>query len=120
VGDVNSKRISHEVENLPTVFRKDNLQQIINDLAEEDIGIGFTELIKTGIITDKIISWLNSSKTQKRSETTLTRTGAFVSSFKKEIFDEETGITKIATINGTVNRSGNNDVISVDVSVTRP
>ena len=120
MGQTNSKRVSHTVTDSPNTFRDDHLKQILNDLGEEDTGAGFSEILKTGVFTDKIIVWTDSGKTKKRSETTFTRAGPFLSTIVKEIFDEADGLIKKSTSTGTFTRDGQNLVLDATVTNTRP
>ncbi len=120
MGNKNSERVSHKVEEVPNLFRDDTLKQILNDLGEEDSGSGFSEMIKTGVFTNKIIVWTDNSKTKKRTETTITRLGVFVTSIVKEVFDEAEGVTKMSTSTATFTRDGQNFVIDATVQNTRP
>ncbi len=119
MGQTNSKRVSHKVNTAPNLFRDDHLKQILNDLGEEDSGAGFSEILKTGVFTDKIIVWTNSGKTQKRTETTFTRTGVFMTTIVKEVYDED-GQNIVATSTATFGRDGQNFVIDATVGNTRP
>ena len=120
MGQTNSKRVSHKVSTAPNLFRDDHLKQILNDLGEEDSGAGFSEILKTGVFTNKIIVWTDSGKTQKRTETTFTRTGVFMTTIVKEVFDEVDGTIVMATSTATFGRDGQNFVISATVGNTRP
>lgn len=125
MADTNSKRISHEIEVLPSTFRKDNLQQIINDLSEEDTGLGFNKIIRTGVFVTSTETWTQDpltfpSTAKLRTKIVYNRTGVFVNSIVKEIFDEETGTIVISTVTITFVRTGTNAVSSAAVGVTRP
>ena len=116
----NSKRIEHDLDNLPNTFRERDLKQILNDLGEEDSGLGYNEVIRTGVFTTKIIVWETDEKLKKRSEVNISRTGAFVDTITKDFYDEETGTSIVATVTATVTRTGNNFVAYVDTTVNRP
>lgn len=120
MGQTNSKRVSHNPNEKLNLFRDDQLKQIINDLGEEDSGLGFSEIIKSGVFTTKIIVWEDLTKTKKRTETVFTRVGPFLSSIVKEIFDEEEGLIKIATSSASFTRDGQNLVLDATVTNTRP
>ena len=120
MGKTNTSRVEHNLGNQPNAFRDDDLKQIINDLGEEDTGLGFSEVLKVpGPFVSSLITWVDSGKTQKRAETTFNRTGAFVSSIVKEIYSED-GLSVVATITTILTRDGNNQVVDTDVTVTRP
>jgi len=119
MGNTNSTRVSHDIGSEPNLFRGDRLKQIIDDLGEEDSGSGFSELIKTGVFTNTIIVWTDSGKTQKRTETTFTRIGVFMSSIVKQIYDVD-GVSVIATSTATFTRDGQNFVVDATVLNTRP
>lgn len=121
MGQVNTARISHEIEVNPNVFRDDQLQQIINDLGEEDTGAGYSEVAYlTGTpFVDKITLWESDSKTKKRSEIQLSYTGAFVTGIVKTFYDEDTGTSPVAYTTVTVTLNANKTIASVDVVNTR-
>jgi len=125
VSDTNDSRVTHDLQTQPNAYRDFDVAQILNDLGEEDTGLGFSEIIKATApdppFVSKLITWSDSSKTKKRAETTFNRdaNGVFVQSVVKEIFNEN-GSSVVATINTVLNRDGNNQVISADVTVTRP
>lgn len=118
MGATNSKRVSHVLTDLPTPFRDDQLAQIINDLSEEDTGVGFSEVQRTGVFVDKIIGWETSAKLKKRTETSFTRAGAFLTTIVKDVFDEE-GLGTVAQIVANITRNTNKTVKDVTVTVTR-
>lgn len=118
MGQTNSERVSHAIEALPNTFRDDQLRQILDDLNEEDAGTGYNEVTRTGVFVDKIIVWKDSSKAQKRTETTFSRTGAFVDQIVKEFFSED-GASVVSAITAVITRSGNKQVVYVDVTVAR-
>jgi len=120
MSQTNSKRVSHKLTDAPNLFRDDQVNQILNDLGEEDSGAGFSEILKTGVFTDQIIVWTDSGKTQKRTETTFNRTGPFITSIVKEVFDHEEGLIKVATSTATFTRDGQNLVLDATVVNTRP
>ena len=119
MGQTNSKRISHVLTTSPNLFRDDQLEQILNDLGEEDSGAGFSEILKTGVFTDKIIVWDSPSKNKKRTETTFNRSGIFITSIVKEVFDED-GAIKVSTSSASFTRDVQNFVIDATVVNTRP
>ena len=125
MGDTNSKRISHEIENLPTSFRKDNLQQIINDLSEDIDGKGFVEAIYLAVpnqvFIDKIIVWDAPAKNKKRKESTFSRSGpvAFITGIVTDTFSED-GTSVISTATTTITLSGTKQFLSSDTVITRP
>jgi hypothetical protein len=113
----NSIRVRHTT--VGNLFRKDNLYDILNDLAEEDAGKGFSEVTKTGVFVTKIDVYTDVSKTILRTSTDINRIGVFTSNIAKKIYADD-GVTLVATLNANINRdAGNNTVISIDTSVTR-
>ena len=114
----NSRRVSHDIDTKQNVFRDDHLRQIIDDLSEEDTGKGYNEVQRTGVFVDKIIVWEDDQKLKKRTETTFSRTGAFIDEIVKEFYSED-GSAVISTITATVSRAGNKQVTYVDVVTAR-
>lgn len=113
----NTIRIRHTT--VGNLFRKDNLFDVLNDLAEEDAGKGFSEVIKTGVFVTKIDVYNDANKTLLRTSTDINRTGVFTSNISKKIYADD-GTTLVATLNANINRdAGNNTVISIDTTVVR-
>lgn len=121
MGQTNTERISHTLEDGPNVFRDDQLNQIINDLAEEDTGAGYSEVayLPGQPFVDKIDVWDSPLKTKQRSEIQLSYTGAFVTGIVKTFYDEDTGTTPVAYTTVTVALNANKTIASVDVVNTR-
>lgn len=119
MGKQDSDRVQHDVGIQPNPYRNTDLEQILNDLGEEDTGKGFSEVTRSGGVITQITVWDSPSKNKKRSETTINRTGAFVSSLTRVVFNED-GTSTVATITGSVARTGQNLVQDVDVGVSRP
>jgi hypothetical protein len=123
MGQTNSRRVSHKIEDLPNSFRDDQLRQILNDLDEENTGKGYSEVEYLGStpFVDKIVTYEDNSKTKKRAETTFAYSPLpFVQTITKVTYDEETGTSIVATTTATVNYNANKTVNYVDVVNTRP
>lgn len=123
MGQNNSRRISHTLEAplRPNVFRDDQLRQIINDLSEEDSGVGFSEIIRSGAFVTKITIWDRPTNNPtpdvdaiKRTETVFNRTGAFIDTIVKTVFSED-GVAAVATTTATVTRDGSNRAAFIEV-----
>lgn len=117
MGQLNTERISHTLEDGPNVFRDDQLQQIINDLGEEDTGAGYSEVsyLSGQPFVDRIDIYDSPSKTKKRSEILLSYTGAFVTGIVKNFYDEETGTSIVARTTVTVVLNANKTINTVNV-----
>ncbi len=102
-----------------SMFRDVNMEQIINDMIEEDTGAGFSEIIKSGVFTTDLITWTDSNKTLKRAHVIFNRTGPFVTSITKNIYDDD-GITILASNTFNIARAGDNTVANLTSGVTRP
>ena len=73
----------------------------------------YTEFSRFQGRINTIDEWVDSSKTHYISSTALYRAGGKTSSFKKELYDYETGTVVIATVSGVITRSGGK-VVSVE------
>ncbi len=123
MGQTNTKRISHTLENLPNTFRDDQLRQILDDMNEEETGRGFSEAsyIASTPFVQQIITYKDNTKTQKRTQIDFTYAPLpFVSTVVKQIFDQDDDSITVATISATVNYNANKTVRDVDVTTTRP
>lgn len=113
-----TRRIDHN-DITVSMFRNNNLEQIINDMIEEDTGRGFSEIIKSGVFTTDLITWTDNTKTKKRSHVVFTRNGPFVSSITKNIYDDD-GVTIVASNTFNITRAGDNTVANLVGGVNRP
>lgn len=123
MGQENSERVSHKLTDQPNWFRDDQANQILNDLCEEDTGLGFSVVSYVGAtpFVDKIISWTSPAMTKKRSEVQFTYSPSpFMSQIQKFYYDEETGVTVIATVTAVITYNANRTVNTVTVTTTRP
>ena len=123
MGQSNSTKISHKVEDLPNTFRGDDLQQILNDIDEEEAGKGFSEAGYVGAtpFVSLIITYKDNTKTQKRSRVDFTYSPLpFVTGIVKVFYDEDDDSIVRATMSATVVYNANKSVKSVDVITTRP
>ena len=121
MGQNNSRRVSHNVDSQQNVFRDDQLRQIIDDLAEEDTGKGFSEVSYNGVFVSQIITWEDDNKAKKRSQIDFTYlpSSPFIETIVKTIYDEETGLTAVATVTATVTYNANKTVDTADVVTAR-
>lgn len=120
MGQFDTERIEHRNERAPTTYRQRFLDKILEELSEEDAGQGFSEVIKTGVFVSQIVVWVDPTKTRKRTQTEITRTGPFVSSIIKRYYDDDDGTTQVASVTATVTRDANNMVSGVEVTRARP
>ena len=123
MGQTNSKRISHELDSHQNTYRDDQLDQILNDIDEDENGIGFSEtgfIVGTPFIA-QIITYADNTKIQKRSQVDFTYTPVpFVTTIVKQVFDNDDDSITIATITATVSYNANRTVKDVNVITTRP
>lgn len=123
MGQQNTQRISHTLENLPNTFRDDQLRQIIDDMNEEETGRGYSEasyLSGTPFVS-QIITYKDNTKAQKRTQIDFTYSPLpFVTNIVKQIFDNDDDSITVATISATVSYNANKTVQSVDVTTSRP
>jgi hypothetical protein len=112
---------THNLDALPAPFRDNNLEQILDDLSEEDTGLGFTELTYSGVFVTGVTVWQDNLKLLKRTETTITYSPSpFVSQVVKQVFGDD-GVTVVSTITAVVTYNvGIKSVKDIDITVTRP
>ena len=118
MGQTNTERVTHDLTKLPSHLRSFHVSQILDDLAEEDSGAGYSEVLRTGIFVTQIIVWDSSSKIKKRSETVFNRTGVFVDDIVKTIYSED-GASTVSTVTATFSRNANKTVNYVEVVTVR-
>lgn len=125
MGQPNTGRIEHLIGQQPNSFRDAELFQIINDLDEDIMGVGYSEVIRQepplAPFISKITTWDSSGKNKKRVETTFTRNGGggpFIESVQTDVFKED-GSLVCATITATITRTGDKRVAYTDVQVVR-
>ena len=123
MGQDNSNKISHKLEDMPNTFRDDQLQQILNDINEEEVGLGFSEVsyVAATPFVAQILTWQDNNKLQKRSVVNFTYSPLpFVTLIVKQIFDDYDDSITVATLTATVNYNTNKTVKSVDIVTSRP
>jgi hypothetical protein len=103
-------------DNIGTTFRYENIGAVLGECDEEETGVGFSVVARTGVFVTSITVWTDSGMTVKRSETTLTRTGAFVTGISKKFFE---GGIQITSFNVTIARVSN-FVSTVTIIRARP
>ena len=122
----NTERITHNQTDLPSVTRGFRLNQILDDIMEEEGGKGFSKIIRTGPFVSSIEVWSedpdsppSNPNAKLRTRTVFVRTGPFVDSFIKSVYDEDTGTTTVATSTTAIDRDANNFVTSAHVTNAR-
>lgn len=128
MGQQNTDAIQHLINEFPNSFRDEELFQIINDIDEEIMGRGFSQVVRTppSPFVDKITTWNEdpdsppaNPNAKKRTETIFTRAGAFVTQITKNVYSED-GSSIVAVITGDITRTGNNQTNVVNVNIVRP
>lgn len=122
MGQSNSNRVSHNLESLPNTFRDDQLHQILNDIDEELTGMGFSELVYSGVFISGINVYTDATKVKKRTDVVFTYEGVtpFLQVVTRRVYDEDTGLTVVATSTATITYNPNRTVKDVTVVDTRP
>ena len=120
MGQTNSERVSHSLEELPNTFRDDQLKQILNDLDEESSGNGFSEAdYISNVFISKITTWDSPLKNKKRSEVDFVYSPfPFIGTIVKSIYDED-GTLAIAQIIATFTYNSNKTLDDVNVITVR-
>lgn len=123
MGQKDTSRISHDIEDLPTTSRNTKLEQVINDLCEEDSGKGFTEVAYVGStpFVDKITTWDSIAKNKKRTEVLFTYSPSpFIMQITKNFYNEWDGTTIVAVTIAIVTYNTNKTVKDIQITNTRP
>lgn len=120
MGAKNTNRLEHDVDKINALTRSARLHDVIDDIMEEEGGLGFSKIIKAGAFVSSIEVWdidpaLPNAKL--RTKTDFTRSGVFVTSFVKSVYDNSG--TLIATSSSTIQRNPNNTVKDVNVVFAR-
>lgn len=124
MGQDNSRRISHDIDNKPNTFRDDQLRQIIDDIDEEISGKGYNEVLRSGVFVSEIKIWSEPTNNPSpnpnaklRTHEVFTRTGVFVTSSVKGYYDESEVL--VATATTTYVRAVNNQIVSTNTIIAR-
>ena len=112
MGLKNTERVEHPNEDAPTTFRNFFLDKILNEINETGSGQGYTEITRTGAFITKLETWVDDTKTLKRSQIEISRSGPFVSQIILRMYDDETGLTEISRVTHDFDRDVNNFVES--------
>ena len=126
MGQNNSRRVSHDIDRSPNIFRDDQLRRIIDDINEEMTGKGYTELFYTGGFVSEVKVWSEPTNNPSpnpnallRKHEVYTRTNNFVSSISTDYYGED-GVTIVANVLESFVRAANKQVLSIDTVITRP
>lgn len=124
MGQTNSRRISHTLSDVPSTFRDDQLQQILNDIDEHISGKGYCEIgyIGNTPFISQVTVYKDNSKTLRRADTQLTYVDdnpPFIQSTITRIYDENDGNTIVAIITETINYNANKSVNFINTSIVR-
>ncbi len=121
MGQTNSKKISHKVNEVPNTFRDDHMKQIIDDIDEELFDRGFLEVIRSGVFIATINVWKTSAKLIKRADVVFDRTAdpPFVNECVVRIYDEVDGTIVKSTTTTTIVRTGSKQISTIDTITVR-
>lgn len=116
----NSSRISHKLEGLPSSFRDDKLEQILNDIDELMNDKGYIELSRSGVFVSGAIIWNAPAKDFKRYEIVVNRTVSppFVDSVTFKVYNQE-GTAVKAEVTTSVTRNSSKQVVTALSSIVR-
>ena len=116
MGQTNDKRISRTPALAPDYSRDDTVRASLDELFEEDIGAGYSEITHiSNVFTSKIETWIDNTKTFKRTETNFTYAPIpFTTVVIKDYYLDD-GITIHFKISVTISYNANKTVNSIDV-----
>ena len=116
MGQTNDKRISRFPALAPDYSRDDTVRSALNELFEEDIGAGYSEITYVStVFTSKIETWSDNTKTQKRTETNFTYAPLpFVGVIVKDYYMDD-GVTIHFKVTATISYNENKTVNNIDV-----
>ena len=120
MGATNDRRVSRAPEELPDYSRDDTVKSAIDNLFEEDTGMGYSEITYiTNVFVTKIETYVDVTKTQLRSRTDFTYAPLpFVGTVVKKFFKED-GTTELFRITAVFSYNANKTVNNIDVQTQR-
>jgi hypothetical protein len=120
MGQTNDKRVSREPSRLPDYSRDDTLRSSLDNLFEEDLGMGYSEITYiSGVFTSKIETWVDNTKLQKRTETNFTYAPIpFVGTVIKDYYADD-GVTINFKVTATLSYNANKTVNNIDVTTLK-
>ena len=126
MGQNNSRRVSHDIDDSPNTFRDDQLRQILDDIDEELTGKGYTEILRSGVFVDEMKIWDEPTNNPTpnpdailRKHIFFTRAGSFISSILTNYYTTD-GLEIIAASTETYVRDVGKRVLSINTVITRP
>ena len=116
MGQTNDKRISRSPSLAPDYSRDDTVRSSLNELFEEDLGAGYSEITYiSNVFASKIETWIDNTKAFKRTETNITYAPfPFVGIVIKDFYMDD-GITIHFKVTATLLYNANKTVNSIDV-----
>ena len=113
MGQTNDKRVSRDPSRLPDYSRDDTVQATLDDILEEDMGVGYSQVTYiNNVFTSKIETWADNTKQLKRTEINFTYSPLpFVTTIVKDYYNDEGNSINLqltATISYNANKTVNN------------
>lgn len=100
-------------------LRSVNVNRVIQELADNDTGKGYTETTYTGVFVNTITTYTDATMTKILDKTVFSYSGAFVSQIVKEFYDYETGTIPMVRQTATFVYNPNNSLKNVTIAMTR-
>jgi len=116
MGQTNDKRISRSPSVLPDYSRDDTVKSALDDLFEEDMGKGYSQITYiNNVFTSKIETWTDNTKQLKRVEVNFTYSPLpFVTVIVKDYYNDE-GTSVNLKLTTTISYNANKTVNNIDV-----
>lgn len=120
MGQTNDRRVSRQPSKLPDYSRDDTVQASLNDLFEEDIGVGYSEITYTsGVFVSKIETWTDDGKALKRTESNFIYSPIpFVTQIVKDYYGDD-GITINFKVTAVISYNANKTVNNIDITTQK-
>jgi len=120
MGQTNDKRISRDPSRLPDYSRDDTVQATLDDILEEDMGVGYSQVTYiNNVFTSKIETWADATKQLKRTEINFTYSPLpFVTTIVKDYYND-TGDAVNLKLTATISYNANKTVNIIEIETQK-
>ena len=120
MGQTNDRRVSRDPSRLPDYSRDDTVQSTLDDLLEEDMGMGYSQVTYTqNVFPIKFETWTDVSKVLKRTEINFTYSPVpFVTQIVKDYYGDD-GVTVNLRLTAVISYNANKTVNNIDITTQK-
>ena len=120
MGQSNDNRVSRDPSRLPDYSRDDTVRATLDDILEEDMGVGYSQVTYiNNVFTSKIETWTDATKLLKRTEINFTYSPLpFVTTIVKDYYNDE-GTSINLKLTATISYNANKTVNIIEIETQK-